>query len=65
MTLLEQSEGSRVVFNSKGNLQFLDLNIIVSQGRGVTCYLYQKPTDTETTLNYRSCAPIQYKRSVI
>ena len=51
--------------NSKGNLPFLDLNINVSQGRRVTCSWYQKPTDTGTILNYRSCAPTQYKRSVI
>ena len=54
--------------NSEGNLPFLDLNINVSQGRRVwyqTCNWYQKPTDTGTILNYRSCAPTQYKRSVI
>ena len=44
---------------------FLDLNIIVSQGRRVICSWYQKPTDTGTILNYRICAPTQYKRSVI
>ena len=42
-----------------------DLNINVSQGRGVTCNWYQKPTDTGTILNYRSSTPRQYKRSVI
>ena len=51
--------------NSEGNLPFLDLNINVSQGRRVTCSWYQKATDTGTILNYRSCAPTQYKRSVI
>ena len=51
--------------NSEGNLPFLDLNIKVSQGRLVTCSWYQKPTDTGTILYYRSCAPTQYKRSVI
>ena len=50
--------------NSKGSLMFLDLNIIVSQGRRVICSWYQKPTDTGTILNYRICAPTQYKRSV-
>ena len=50
---------------SEGILPFLDLNISVSQGRGVTCCWYQKATDTGTILNYRSCAPTQYKRSVI
>ena len=87
MTLLEQSEGSRVVFsrppilfiqicsplssksaektNWEDNLPFLDFNMNVSQDRGVTCSWYQKPTNTGTILNYRSCAPIQYERSVI
>ena len=51
--------------NSEENMSFLDLNINVSQGRGVTCNWYQKPTETGTILNYRSCAPTQYKRSVI
>ena len=51
--------------HSEGNLPFLDLNINVSQGRRVTCSWYQKPTDTGTILNYRSCAPTQYKLSVI
>ena len=51
--------------NSEGNLPFLDMNINVSQGRGVTCRWYQKPTDNGSILNYRCCAPTQYKRSVI
>ena len=52
-------------FNSETNLPFLDLNINVSQDWNLTCKWYQKPTDTGTILNYRSCAPTQYKRSVI
>ena len=51
--------------NSEGNLPFLDLNINVSQGRGVTCSWYQKSTDTGTILSYRSCASTHYKRSLI
>ena len=51
--------------NSEENLPFLDLNINVSQARRVTCSWYQKPTDTGTILNYRSCAPTQYKHSAI
>ena len=50
---------------SEGNLPFLDLNIYVSQFRGVNCNWYQKPTDKGTILNYRTCASTQYKRSVI
>ena len=51
--------------NSEGNLPFPDLNTNVSQDRGVTCNWHQKSTDTGTILNYRSCAPSQFKRSVI
>ena len=46
-------------------MPFLDLNINVLQGRGVTCSWYQKPTDTGTILTLRSCAPTQYKQSII
>ena len=51
--------------NSEGNLPFLDLYLNVSQGRGVNCSSCQKPTDTGTILNYRSCAPTQCIRSII
>ena len=51
--------------NSEGNLLFLDLNINVSQDRGVTCNWYQKLTDNRIIINYRSCALTQCKRSVI
>ena len=44
--------------NLEGNLPFLELNKNVSQGRRVICSWYQKPTDTGTIPNYRSCAPI-------
>ena len=47
--------------NLEGNLPLLDLNINLSQGRGVTCSCYQKPTDKGTILNYRSGASTQYK----
>ena len=40
-------------------MPLLDLNINVSQGRRVTCSWYQKPTDTETILKYKNCAPTQ------
>ena len=51
--------------NTNGNLAFLDLKISVGKGRKINCGWYQKPTDTGTILNFRSCAPLQYKRSVI
>ena len=46
-------------------MPLLDLNISLSQGRGVTCSCYQKPTVKGTILNYRSGASTQYKRSAI
>ena len=48
-----------------GNLAFLDLNVNVDSGKKVKCGCYQKPTDTGTILNFRGCAPLQYKRNVI
>ena len=51
--------------DSNGNLAFLDLNVNVDSAKKVTCGWYQKPTDTGTTLNFRGCAPLQYKRKVI
>ena len=48
-----------------GNLAFLFLNINVDSGKKATCGWYQKPTDTGTILNFRGCAPLQYKRNFI
>ena len=45
-------------------LTFLDLNVNVDSAKKVTCGWYQKPTDTGTILNFRGCAPLQYKRNV-
>ena len=39
--------------------------IKLSKDKGKLCNWYQIPTDTETILNYRSCAPNQDKRIVI
>ena len=51
--------------NTNRNLAFLDLKFSVDKSRKINCGWYQKPTDTSTILNFRSCAPLQYKRSVI
>ena len=51
--------------DSNSNLAFLDLNVNVDSAKKVTCGWYQKPTDTGTILNFRGCAPLQYKRNVI
>ena len=31
----------------------------------ITCKWYQKPTDTGTFLNFRSCTPLQHKKDII
>ena len=51
--------------NTNGTLAFLDLQISIDKSKKINCGWYQKPTDTGTILNFRSCAPLQYKRSVI
>ena len=51
--------------NTNGTLAFFDLQISIDKSRKISCGWYQKPTDTGTILNFRSCAPLQYKRSVI
>ena len=43
--------------NTNGNLAFLDLQISIDKSRKISCGWYQKPTDTGTILNFRSCAP--------
>ena len=51
--------------NINGKLAFLDLQFSIDKSRKFNCGWYQKPTDTGTKLNFRSRAPLQYKRSVI
>ena len=51
--------------DSNGSLALLDLNVNVDSGKKVTCGWYQKPTDTGTNLNFRGCAPLEYKKKVI
>ena len=43
--------------NTNGNLAFLDLKVSIDESRKIECGWYQKPTDTGTILNFRSCAP--------
>ena len=45
-----------------GSLAFLDLIVNVDSRKKITCRCYQKPTDTDTILNFRGCAFLQYKR---
>ena len=49
----------------EADLAFLDINIIVSSKNNITCHWYQKPTDTGIIRNFRSCAPLQHKKTVI
>ena len=51
--------------NTNEKLAFLDLEISIDKSRKISCGWYQKPTDTGSILIFRSCAPLQYKRSVI
>ena len=43
--------------NTNENLAFLDLQISIDKSRKISCGSYQKPTDTGTIPNFRSCAP--------
>ena len=51
--------------NTNEKLAFLNLQISIDKSRKINCGWYQKPTDTGGLLNFRSCALLQYKRSVI
>ena len=59
----------RVTYRGKGveygDLAFFDTNVNVSSENNITCHWYQKPTDTEIILHFRSCAPLQLKKNVI
>ena len=49
----------------KSSLPLLDMSINVQLEGTIFCTWYQKPSDTGTILNYRSCAPLQHKKSII
>ena len=51
--------------NGSGDLAILELNINLNEDRKISCYWYQKPTDTRIILIFRNCAPLQHKRIVI
>ena len=51
--------------NMERNLDFLDINVNVSNKSNITCHWYQKPTDTGIILNFRCCAPLKHKKNVI
>ena len=41
------------------------MSINVQQEGTIFCAWYQKPSDTGTILNYRGCAPLQHKKTII
>ena len=49
----------------KNSLPFLDMSINIQPEGTIFCTWYQKPSDTGTILIYRSCAPLQHKKSII
>ena len=51
--------------NDKKSLPFLDLSINVKSEGTIFCTWYQKTSDTGTILDYRSCTPLQHKKSII
>ena len=51
--------------DDKNSLPFLDLSINVQPEGNIFCTWYQKQSDTGTILNYRICAPLQHKKSII
>ena len=51
--------------DDKNSLPFLDKSINVQPEKNIFCTWYQKPSDTGTIMDYRSCAPLQHKKSII
>ena len=51
--------------NENRELAFLDMRVHDDINRKITCKWYQKPTDTDTTPNFRSCVPFQHKKNII
>ena len=41
------------------------MSINIKPDGKIFCAWYQEPSDTETILNYRSCAPLQNKKRII
>ena len=51
--------------DDKNSLPFLDMSINVHTEGNIFCTWYQKSSDNGTILNYRSCAPLQHRKSII
>ena len=46
-------------------LPFLDMRVRTDDRGTTTCEWYQKPSETGVILNFRSCAPMRWKRNLI
>ena len=51
--------------DQKHEIVFLDMALYVDEKRKVSSKLRQKPTDTGTILNFRSCDPLQHKGNIV
>ena len=51
--------------DDKNSLPFLDMSFNVQPEGNIFCTWYQKTSDTGTIPNYRSCATLQHKKSII
>ena len=51
--------------DQKHEIVFLDMAVYVDEKRKVSSKLRQKPTDTGTILNFRSCDPLQHKGNIV
>ena len=51
--------------DDKNSLPFLDMSINVQPEGNIFCSWHLKPSDTGTILIYRSCVPLQHKKSII
>ena len=51
--------------DDKNSLPFLEMSINVQPEGNIFCTWNQKPSDTGTILNYRSCATLEHKKSII
>ena len=49
----------QITIETPNTSAFLDLQISIDKNRKINCGLYQKPTDTGTILNFRTCAPLR------
>ena len=51
--------------DQKHEIVFLDMAVYVDEKRKVSSKLRQKPRDTGTILNFRSCDPLQLQGNIV